>query len=377
LAVGLIGCKSVTDADSSSCEILIEPASIEIEAGNSTTISIELNKDCSSQKIKWESSNKNFVTIKSSDDSSIKVVAKKEGEVKIKAMNEEKSETISSVKVKVSYTPKFAFLGNKNRNYDVYFLNSNKIKKRFTNHNRQDYQPNWFSDGKRLAFVSNRTGKAHIYSIKRDGSIMENLTSEFDDAQNFSISPDNKWIAFTGKKDGFFDIYKKNINTGEIVRLTHEGISSGRTPGDPTWSPDGNKIAFETHRDGNWEVYTMNADGSNKQNISNSTSTSDGSPSWSPDGDKIIFVSGNSNITEIYKINTEGENKQKLTNEGAKISNPSWSPDGDKIIFNKRPTEGGKVSIYTMNKDGSNLETTFRPSEMSIAANPSWRPETD
>ena len=40
----------------------------------------------------------------------------------------------------------------------------------------------------------------------------------------------------------------------------------------------------------NYQVYSMNADGSNQVNLTN-TSSSDGEPSWSPDGTKIAFAS--------------------------------------------------------------------------------------
>ena len=45
----------------------------------------------------------------------------------------------------------------------------------------------------------------------------------------------------------------------------------------PSWSPDGSKIAFHRQR----QIYTMNSDGSNQINRSNSSSD-DKHPSWLP-----------------------------------------------------------------------------------------------
>jgi Tol biopolymer transport system component len=35
----------------------------------------------------------------------------------------------------------------------------------------------------------------------------------------------------------------------------------------PAWSPDGTQIAFQSHWDGNAEIYVLNADGSNRRNL--------------------------------------------------------------------------------------------------------------
>jgi Tol biopolymer transport system component len=72
-----------------------------------------------------------------------------------------------------------------------------------------------------------------------------------------------------------------------ITRLTDRGAKF-----DPSWSPDGSRIAFvgaAAPYPYNSEIYTMNADGSDLVNLTNSPS-SDGDPDWSPDGRKIVFV---------------------------------------------------------------------------------------
>ncbi len=43
------------------------------------------------------------------------------------------------------------------------------------------------------------------------------------------------------------------------------------------------RIVFQSDRDGNWEIYVMDADGSNKTNLTNNPLL-DIYPVWSPDG---------------------------------------------------------------------------------------------
>ena len=66
--------------------------------------------------------------------------------------------------------------------------------------------------------------------------------------------------------------------------------SSCRRPAQATYPGQPGKIAFVSNRDGNREIYTMNADGSNQQNITNHPG-SDFNPAWSPDGSMILYTS--------------------------------------------------------------------------------------
>ena len=49
------------------------------------------------------------------------------------------------------------------------------------------------------------------------------------------------------------------------------------------------RIVFATLRFDNWEIYVMDADGGNRENLSNHP-VDDTDPDWSPDGTKIAFV---------------------------------------------------------------------------------------
>src|ERR1700749_1714589 len=83
-------------------------------------------------------------------------------------------------------------------------------------------------------------------------------------------------------------------NSGQLSVMGSDGGQNGTMPLPsplttcrwPTWSPDGTKIAFTSHRTGSYQIFTMNVDGTNQINISNS-SPQDGYPAYSPDGTKI------------------------------------------------------------------------------------------
>jgi len=170
-------------------------------------------------------------------------------------------------------------------------------------------------------------------------------------------------------------------------------------PGPPAWSPDGTKIAYSA----NGDIFVMDADGSNKTNITNSAGANefnpswsvtgkivyertsqiwimnaDGSnqiqfagitqpsptePAWSADGGKIAFVSAG----EIWKIDANGANELRVTTNATTDTNPSWSPDGAKIVFGK-----GGSGIAAINADGMN-ETNLTTNTTDVK--PAWSPD--
>ncbi len=145
------------------------------------------------------------------------------------------------------------------------------------------------------------------------------------------------------------DIFTMNSDGTNQTNITN----SGTTDTSPNYSPDGAKIIFTTDRDGNDEIYRMNADGSNPVRLTNN-SASDVSPNFSSDGLSIVFVSNRDGNNEIYKMNSDGTNQVRLTTEAANDIVPTYSPDGSKIIF---VTERlGSRRLFTMNADGSNQQ---------------------
>jgi Tol biopolymer transport system component len=121
----------------------------------------------------------------------------------------------------------------------------------------KDYDPKWISlangprtvaspDGKWIAFISDRTGWAHLYVLPADAK------SESDARQlskgNFgdgfaTWSPDSKRIAFAHSADGnqmerFISI--ADVETGKITPVvTARGVNF-----DPSFSPDGSMLVY-------------------------------------------------------------------------------------------------------------------------------------
>ena len=200
----------------------------------------------------------------------------------------------------------------------------------------------------KIAFV--RSGE--IFTMNSDGADQINITNNAANDGEPNYSPDGANIIFTSNRDGNNEIYRMNADGSNPVRLTNNPASDSQ----PSYSPDGASIVFSSDRDGNLEIYKMNADGSNQVRLTNDAAHQI-SPAFSPDGQKIIFVNAPAmSPRQLFTMNADGSNPQQIpgtAGPGGFYNRPSYSPDGSKIIF----VYGDDVTtqtIWTMNADGTN-----------------------
>jgi Tol biopolymer transport system component len=100
-----------------------------------------------------------------------------------------------------------------------------------------------------------------------------------------SVSPDNQKLVFTFAGRG---TYVSDLDGNVISNL-------GKADA-PQWSPDSKRIMYmadidDGHKVINSEIYVIDADGTNKVQITNTVDIHEMYPVWSPDGKKAAFNS--------------------------------------------------------------------------------------
>ncbi len=206
-----------------------------------------------------------------------------------------------------------------------------------------------------------------LYTAKPDGSDVKRLTNAPGYDAEATISRDGKKIVFTSLRTGDPEIYVMDANGKNVKQLTHEpGYDGG-----PFFSPDGKKIVYraahpETEaekkdyqeliqtsqlRPTRLEIFIMDADGSNKRQLTNAGGASF-APFFHPDGKRIIFASNMENPRgrnfDLYLINVDGTGLERVTYSPEFDSFPMWTSDGKKLVWasNRNAAKRGDTNIF-------------------------------
>jgi len=208
-----------------------------------------------------------------------------------------------------------------------------------------------------------------IYVANADGSNIKKLTDSPGYDAEATVAPNGKKIVFTSERDGDLELYSMDINGKNVKRLTNEpGYDGGAF-----FSPDSKMIVYRgshptdpklVERDKQllkehlivptvFEVWTMNADGSNKRQVTKLNAASF-APFFTPDGKKIIFCTNYFATDErkrnfdLAMINIDGTGLERITYNESFDGFPMFSPDGKKLVFasNRNQAKEGETNVF-------------------------------
>ena len=107
--------------------------------------------------------------------------------------------------------------------------------------NLHDGNPKWSPDGRKIAFISERTGFHQLFLIDVDSEQTHQLTDIVHDIVGYEWSPDNSQILCTLNDEGAYDLILVDAVTGSIEVL----VSAFGVHANPHWLADGSAITYE------------------------------------------------------------------------------------------------------------------------------------
>lgn len=210
----------------------------------------------------------------------------------------------------------------------------------------------WSPDGRFLAFMAAENGeyKLYIYDFEKK-SIRKCFTPDLPVVYSPSWSSDQKYLVFTGFDNITTDLYRYEVQTGKMDRLTNNRDNK-------TWAqygPDGASLYFLNESGGIQEIQKVQLNSAGLPTgeptvVGKNLGTITSLVVWP---NHLFFTADlNRKIFNIFQTDLNGDNLTQLTNTYADVLSLSPDPIGQK--FYVVSYQKGIESLYTF--DTANLE---------------------
>lgn len=189
-------------------------------------------------------------------------------------------------------------------------------------------------DGNRLAvFAKRERGRSLMLLDVLNGGLDRIIDmDEIEQQQGPAWSADGRKVAFSGFRNGQFDVFELDLTSREIVNLTNDDVFDGA----PVYSPDGGSIIFVSAvGDGYDKLFRVERARPGERFRVTSGQSNENDPVYSPDGKRVYFTSDRDGAENIYSQDLATGEVRQFTNvvTGAFMPTVLREPDGERLVF--------------------------------------------
>lgn len=204
-------------------------------------------------------------------------------------------------------------------------------------------------------------GYTHVFVLPAEGGTPRQLTDgDFNHGGALSWSPDSRSIVFSANRGNpDFDVrnsevFEVDVMTGDLTQLTDRFGPDGS----PVVSPDGRWIAY-TGLDDRYQgyqvthLYVMNRDGSGSRRVFD-LDRDINNPQWAADSRGLYFQYDDEGVTKVGHVTLDGDLETIAEHIGG--------------VGLGRPYGGGSYTVSTDGRIAYTHNSTQRPSDVAVAA---------
>ncbi len=201
-----------------------------------------------------------------------------------------------------------------------------------------DKHARWSPDGKRIAFVSDRSGEDEIWLVDQAGGKPEQLTTG---RQGMTYAPEwsaeGAHLAFSDKDGKLFVLTLADRKVVEVAREERGTIR------DYAWSPKGAFLAFSTsdHNESR-SIHVWSATGGTLHRVTDDLFNEE-SPAWDLDGESLFYLSDRDFAPQISTFEWNFATSRTTAIYAVTLKKDGESPfppQSDEVTFEEKKAEG-------------------------------------
>jgi TolB protein len=202
-----------------------------------------------------------------------------------------------------------------------------------------DYQPEWHNDMHQLLFYSSRSGNPDIWNVDIQSGLFAQFTDEPSIECNPVYSPNTRYIAYESDVSGRMELWVMRDDGSRKAQLSTTGVSGHFL----LWMNDNDRVVFESPGPDGPQLHVVSASTGEVTPFTDVAGSGD--MTRSPDGSLILGLVDHRSLWVTPAAGGAPEQVFELDEGGFLMDYPRWSPFGKRVMFDRYRPGGGDIRV--------------------------------